>query len=225
MMRLLIVSATIKEIEPLHRLISGEEFSASEKDVCIFFNHEISWLITGVGGIATGVVLSAHLTVHRYDLVINLGIAGAFNRALAIGTVVQVREERFGDLGVEEADGSFLDLFSAGLAKLDEEPFANGVINAPHVGGRLPSVRAISVNKVHGNEKSIQHITEKYQPEIESMEGASFFYCCRFHRHLFIEIRAISNYVEKRNRDQWNIPLAISNLALVTKEFLEQLGR
>jgi futalosine hydrolase len=27
-----------------------------------------------------------------------------------------------------------------------------------------------------------------------------------------IQLRAVSNYVEKRNKDAWNIPLAIENL-------------
>jgi futalosine hydrolase len=36
-----------------------------------------------------------------------------------------------------------------------------------------------------------------------------------------IQIRAVSNYVEKRNRDGWNIGLAIKNLNTFAIEFLK----
>jgi futalosine hydrolase len=49
-------------------------------------------------------------------------------------------------------------------------------------------------------------------PQIESMEGAAFFYACRQLNVPCLQIRAVSNYVEKRNRDNWHIGLAIKNL-------------
>jgi futalosine hydrolase len=45
------------------------------------------------------------------------------------------------------------------------------------------------------------------------MEGATFFYICRGEKIPFLAIRAVSNYVEPRNRGKWNIPLALGNLA------------
>jgi futalosine hydrolase len=53
------------------------------------------------------------------------------------------------------------------------------------------------------------------------MEGAAFFYVCRQLNVPCIQIRAVSNYVEKRNRDAWNIPLAIKNLNTFAVEFLK----
>jgi futalosine hydrolase len=44
------------------------------------------------------------------------------------------------------------------------------------------------------------------------MEGAAFFYACQQVNARCIQIRAVSNYVEKRNRDNWQIGLAIKNL-------------
>jgi futalosine hydrolase len=48
--------------------------------------------------------------------------------------------------------------------------------------------------------------------QIESMEGAAFFYACRQAGVPCMQIRAVSNYVEKRNRDNWQIGLAVKNL-------------
>jgi futalosine hydrolase len=45
------------------------------------------------------------------------------------------------------------------------------------------------------------------------MEGAAFFYVCSRENIPFLAIRAVSNKVEPRNREKWNIPLAIKNLS------------
>ncbi|MNV96073.1 hypothetical protein D3C71_1910350 [compost metagenome] len=58
------------------------------------------------------------------------------------------------------------------------------------------------------------------------MEGAAVFYAADKMTIPVIEIRGISNYVERRNRATWNIPLAImnSNKALIkTLEYLNNL--
>ena len=76
----------------------------------------------------------------------------------------------------------------------------------------LKKVNGLTVNKVHGNHKSIEKIKSKYPADVESMEGAGFLYACRImdvHAHQF---RAISNYVEPRNKDNWQIEKAIDSL-------------
>jgi futalosine hydrolase len=44
------------------------------------------------------------------------------------------------------------------------------------------------------------------------MEGAAVFKVCNEFFIPCIQIRAISNKVEKRNKENWNMPLAIRNL-------------
>ena len=53
----------------------------------------------------------------------------------------------------------------------------------------------------------------KFNPDIETMEGASFFYICARENIPFFAVRAISNRIETRNRDKWNIPLALEMLS------------
>jgi futalosine hydrolase len=75
---------------------------------------------------------------------------------------------------------------------------------------------------VHGAEASIQKIRDKYpEIQVESMEGAAFFYACLAAGVPFAEIRSISNRVEPRNRDAWDLPLAIRNLNGVLVGMLE----
>ncbi len=56
-----------------------------------------------------------------------------------------------------------------------------------------------------------------YNPDLETMESASFFYICALEKVPFIAVRSISNMVEERNRDLWNVPLALQSLHEITK--------
>jgi futalosine hydrolase len=69
-------------------------------------------------------------------------------------------------------------------------------------------------------------MVEKFNPDIESMEGATFFYICRREKIPFLALRAISNIVEIRNRSNWDIKLALLNLAEKLNEvFLTMVKR
>ena len=213
-MEILLVSATSKEINPLYQMIKEEAKDFQNEEIIVTSFHRVRFLVTGVGGVATAASLSAHLSHNKYDLAINMGIAGAFSEALNLGDVVSVGEDRFGDFGIEEADGSFSDLFAVGLSSENEFPFENGKLGCTAAWSSLvlPQVRAITVNKVHGNDESIERIKEKFNPDIETMEGAAFYYSCHLMHQPCVQIRSISNKVERRNRENWNIPLALKNL-------------
>jgi futalosine hydrolase len=76
----------------------------------------------------------------------------------------------------------------------------------------LIPVKAVTVNTLHGSKESIKRVKEKFNPEIETMDGAAFFYVCLSEKVPFLQIRAISNFVEIHRIENWNIPLAIDNL-------------
>lgn len=214
-MQSLLVAATHKEIENLLNAFTFiEKHSAHLSSYC-FHSHKIDVLITGVGIHATAYSLGKYLS-NKYDFAINAGIAGSFNRNLELGTVVNVYSDCFAELGAEN-DKEFLTVFDLGLIGKNEFPFTNGVIENKwnlknKVIENLPKVNGITVNKVHGNEDNIEKIFQLFHPYTESMEGAAFLYSCRMENIPCIQIRSISNYVEKRNRDAWNIPLALQNL-------------
>lgn len=212
-MRLLIVSATLFEIAPIRQFLETHGESIGE-DLYKYENLEIKLLVTGVGMPYTSYILSKFLASNEVDLAINVGVAGAFSKDLEIGEVVNVIAERFGDLGAEDADGSFMDIHEMDLIPPNEPPFLHGQLNHPLMAeiAFLPKVKGLTVNKVHGSAKSIAAIKKKYNVDVESMEGAAFFMVCLLEKVNFLEIRAISNYVEPRNRDAWDLPLSITNL-------------
>lgn len=202
-MKLVLVSATAGEIQPvLHFFNLKEGFN-------VLNGHELSIVISGVGMVATAFSLGAEFAVNLPDLAVNAGIAGSFKRSLRLGEVVRVKDDRFSELGAEDGD-SFLSIESLGFGTgcVHEVPV---VTVKPYV-SHLKEVSAITVNKVHGNAESIAETTARLDPAIETMEGAAFFYACQDKNIPSVQIRAVSNYVERRNRAAWDIPLAVKNL-------------
>ncbi len=219
-----IVSATPFEIAPLREYLT-KNFENLEDNLFQKGNLMVALLVTGVGLTHTAFVLGRVLLPGSTALAINAGVAGAFNRQLELGQVVNVVSERFGDLGVEEADGSFTDIHQLGLISPDEAPFQFGVLHNPAAESDfLPTVHGLTVNKVHGYSPHIEAIHKKYNSDVETMEGAAFFLACLYSGIPFFEIRAISNYVETRNRDNWRLDLAIQNLNQVLQQMIEELG-
>jgi len=209
-MKILIVSATQFEIQPFL------EVDANYPDC--------DTIITGVGMVATAFELGRVLHENKYDLLINIGIAGCFDRNLKIGAVVQVISESLVELGAED-DQQFIPIEQLGYGK---SKFESSLLRGKNlVLPFLTQEHGITVNKVHGNADSIARIQQLHPDRcIESMEGAAVFFAANKMDLPVIELRGISNYVEKRNRATWNIPLAImnSNKALIqTLDFLPNL--
>ncbi len=191
--RILICAATSFEIGNLTTLIPSEYNSS-------FFVH-------GVGSTYCGIHLMQHLCQKSYDIVIQIGIAGAFeNTNLKIGQVVQIEEDAFADLGIELANGTFQHIADAGF--IDEKVLTN-----KNTISSIRSVKSITVNTTSGTESSIKKLKESYPfAQLESMEGAAFFAVCEQLNIQYYQIRSISNYVQMRDKSKWDIPLAIKNL-------------
>jgi futalosine hydrolase len=62
-----------------------------------------------------------------------------------------------------------------------------------------------------------------FHPQVESMEGAAFMYACLIHQVPFAQVRAVSNFVEKRNREAWKLAEAIRNLSEVALRIIEEV--
>lgn len=193
---------------------------------CTFAAHHVDVLVTGVGMVATAAWCSRVLAQTPYDLGLNFGVCGSFGRALEPGTaVVHIVSDRIAELGAE-AGQAFLTIQDLNLLDDDEFPFTGGelVNTAPPANAaliRLPAVNGITVNTVHGHERSIADVAQRFAPQVESMEGAGFMYACLIHGLAFAQVRAVSNVVETRNREAWKLPEAISSLSRTALSILE----
>lgn len=196
----MVVAATHAEIAP---------------SIPVLEKHNIPYLITGVGMVATAHGLTRALCAHSVTYILNVGIAGSFSKELELGSLVEVARDSLVELGAEDR-GQF--------RTIEELGFGRSCWNAHSVNGLdtgLTKVDGITVNTVHGNKESIEQILTRY-PGImtESMEGAAVFYVCAEEEMPCLQVRAISNYVEPRDRNRWNIPLAVQNLNAWLMEFL-----
>ena len=186
-------------------------------------------LITGIGYLPAAWKIASWLSANpKPDLAINAGIAGSFSKDICNGEVVMPVSECFADAGIESETG-FRTLFEAGLSDADEYPFRNGLISLPaDVASKFSTVmkpvRAITLGTASGSKKTIYRLVQKFNPDIETMEGAVFFYLCSMESIPFLGIRAISNPVEVRDKNHWDIPLALGKLAAKLDEVFKILN-
>lgn len=220
MQQLLIVAATEAELSPL---LAHYKIQTPLNRGIISLNTEknIHLLITGVGMVNTAYELGKHLS-DNFSLIINAGICGAFNRNLSIGEVVVVKHDILSEMGAEN-DTEFIEYKNLGLPGRTE--FNHRLLSNYQSLQQASPVTGITVNKVHGNEKSIAAVKQLFGADTESMEGAAFFRACENYKADYIQIRTVSNYVEKRNREAWNIPLAIKNLNHKLLEIISEINQ
>ena len=210
-MKILIVSATSDEIAPLLNSFNPEGNAKNGLKVFTCNDISINVLITGVGMVSTAFWLGKTLSKNTYDFALNFGIAGSFDRNIEIGSVVNVTEDCFAEMGAKDGE-EFLSVVDLGLVDTEQFSLKNNLGIDNSVLNKLPKVSGITVNTVHGDKESIKKVREIYNPSTESMEGAAFLFACLNEKVSCAQIRAISNYIEKRNKDNWNIQLAIDNL-------------
>jgi futalosine hydrolase len=223
--RILIVAATKEEAD-----IFGTIRNFKKKPGGFLYHGiYISVLVTGVGSVPTSWEMQKWMALNeKPELAINIGIAGSYNRDIRVGEVVLPVTDCFADSGIEDGN-NFRTLFEAGLARDSDFPFINGVIEADQKYCALLEriarpVKAITVNTATGTDNTRDRLAEKFNPDIETMEGATFFYICSMEGVPFIALRSVSNMVEKRDRSKWNIQLALSNLAIKLEEIILTLG-
>lgn len=212
-MNALIIAATVKEIEPFieyFRLKSVQMnlFSGKIK------NYKVDCLITGIGMVATTYHLTKILDKRTYKILINAGIGGSYNENLKPGLVVEVLNEQFADFGIDD-NGVFRAVFEEKFIERNDFPFKEGMLSNPvrhYFTEHLLVASGVTINTTSGSKERIKIIKEKFNPDVESMEGAAVFYVALQQQIPFAEIRSISNKVEPRDKKNWKISLAIENL-------------
>jgi len=208
-MNILVVSATEFEVKPLLGFLGIAFPSIGMNNANIDFeDKDIQVLITGVGMVNTAFMMGRYAHTD-YDLIINVGVCGAFDKQLELGELVHITEDVLSELGAEDGDG----FLTYNQMNLPGEHIYKGIYKDSYLMIELlKKVKGITVNTVHGNDASIEKVKQLYHPDVESMEGAAFFAGCVRAGGDFIQIRAISNYVEKRDKSKWQMPLATKNL-------------
>ena len=186
------------------------------------------WVMeTGLGAVNTAHALTVALQADRPRLVLQVGVGGAYATAgQAVGDLAVATEENYGDLGVRTPEGwqpaaaigisvlevgeeryfnrfplqeslvAFASAALGGLSWADGEP---GLVAGPFV-----TVQECSGTAQLGAERA-----ELFAGAVcENMEGAAAAHICRLYAIPFLEVRSISNLVEDRRRESWDLTLA-----------------
>ncbi len=215
MSKILLHSATNDEIAPTLSFLKAHK--GYEKNQYKIGTIELDLCISGVGMTNTAFALGT-LSHISYDLAINAGIAGTFGLH-GLGDLVRIEEDCFSELGAENGN-EFLTLRQLNLGEQNQKllyPHRHKLLE------HLPKAKGITVNTVHGNSISIQKLLQRQVAEVESMEGAAFIYAANQTGWPAVQLKAISNRIENRDRSKWDIAGAIHNLNLFLVDFLKAL--
>ena len=214
-------------MDPLLSQLGLMEYNKSRPVSYKFGNHTLDVLVTGLGMVATTLSLSRKLKEKQYDLVLDIGIAGGYHSHIPLGEIGIVSEEVFADFGAEN-NSKFLSVFELGLIDENAFPFTGGKLVNPYLDKEplllsLKRMKGATLNCVSGSFKDAAAIAGKFNVDVETMEGAAFFYVCLTEKLPFLEFRAISNYAGDRDHRNWEIDLSLKALADAVIEYLRKL--
>ncbi len=167
--------------------------------------------------VATAFCLGNIFRKFQPDIIINAGIAGAIDRNLQTGSLVNVVQDYLYRFGVED-NNQFISASRIGILNPEVEYLHSCPIDFEmnHLLKKidaLPKVNGVSVQTVHGNADSIEQLKIQHpEAQVESMEGAAVFYAGMMENIPVIQLRSISNYVEPRNRSSWKMDESIGVL-------------
>ena len=210
---ILIVAATAKEIKPF-----------------LDYNRTAGWkkidvLITGIGLTAVTYHLLRQIHLKRPDLIVQAGLAGCFDKKIALGSVVAVKQDTIADESVVEFK-SLKTLADLSLVPQNRFPYSSGwLVNKSKELAKLKlkKVKGISVNQITSSVQMIRFYRKQFHPVVESMEGAALHYVCLMENLPFIQLRSISNYIGERNKKNWNMKQSIVNLNKELIRLLENI--
>ena len=175
-------------------------------------------LITGVGPVEASCALAAALAHREYALVINAGIAGAFDAAAAIGDGVIVDHDTI-DLALESGEPLALPL---GVTLADHAASDSALVAQLRAKG-FSALCGITVTHVTASEEKAQALRE-HGAEVETMEGFAVLRAAARAGVRAIELRGISNRCGDRASSNWDFAAGVSGLRRIMDAFFELPG-
>src|SRR5262249_23323506 len=88
---------------------------------------------------------------------------------------------------------------------------------------KLKKVHSISINQIASSRSLIDLYRDRFSATLVSMEGAALHYCCLQEHIPFLQLRSVSNYTGERNKKNWKMSSAISNLNTELIQFIDNL--
>ena len=175
-------------------------------------------VVSGVGRTNAAIATTRTLLEEGpFDGVLSLGVAGALpevDPALRIGDVVVATESIYHEEGIQTPDG-FQDMTGLG--------FPLGPFDGNHVSpdsallerfgplGRCAPVATVAT--CSGSDDAAHEVRRRTGAIAEAMEGAAVLHAAALQGVPALELRVISNTTGARDRQVWNLDLALDRLA------------
>lgn len=214
-------------IEPLPGEFDGIVSRGSLHGKHILFSH------CGIGKVNSAHCVTLLIKEQRPDILILFGIGGAYKEA-DIGDVAVALNENYGEEGVMTPPGwrsmeftgfpllkNEIDHFNTFF--MDKELSQLAINVSKEIGLKVHYGNFITVSQCSGTRKTGKIMMKRFNGICENMEGAAVAHICSKYKVPMIEIRGISNIVEVRDLNKWNIPLAVSNCSKAVNEVIRRL--
>jgi futalosine hydrolase len=241
-MNILIISAIEKELNNILLKISqiscykymGKKIVSGK-----LYNRTINILISGPGIVNAAHTLTYAIIKLKPNLIILSGCAGSFAKSdLYVGDIAVATKEIDVHLGIEPENS---------LQKPKELPFyiinnsiklkniypldivlaesAFSIINGyfKNIDVAVKTGPFITVSQITATKKTADYYYKKYTPCMESMEGSAIAHIAILYKIPLIEIRASSNLVGIRDKDQWNLDLAFKRSSKAVSLLIKEL--
>jgi futalosine hydrolase len=211
--RILIATAVSAEKEAVMRGLKG--------------NDRFNVIEVGVGPIEAAARTAIALSKDKYNDVISVGIAGGFIGQADIGDIVIANDIIAADLGAQSEDG-FISIEKLGFGT-STIAVNKSIVNAlkDTLGQSKLNVKIgpiLTVSTVTGTSATADALSQQVKnATAEAMEGFGVAMAAKQFNIPTLEIRSISNLVGPRNKSEWKIKEALSNLEIMSSTLSEVL--
>ena len=179
--------------------------AATDRELC---SHD--GLVCGVGPVEAAAATARTLALHRFDVVLHVGLAGG--RDLAIGSVVVGSEAVYRDLSAE-------------WPVVDRVTPDAGLVE--RVRAALPDAAATPIHTSAAVGASSDTVSSG--PLVEAMEGFGVLRAAERAGVPAVEVRVVSNEIGEQDRSRWQLGLALDTLedALpkIVRALVDAVGR
>jgi futalosine hydrolase len=177
---------------------------------------DVATLVTGVGPVEASCALAAALAERPYELLVNAGLAGAFDGAAAIGDGVVVADDV---MEIDLENGSPLSLPDG--SRIVDRTASDSALVAQLRSEGFSALHGITVARVTSSEATARRLASERGAQVESMEGFAALRAAELARVPAIQLRGISNRCGDRATSGWNFAAGIGGLARIVAVFFE----
>jgi futalosine hydrolase len=177
-------------------------------------------IASGVGPVEAAIATTRMLASAPYTAVINAGIAGVFRSRGCVGDAFLVQSESLADFGLE--GGAPLTL--PGSARLVDRVHAEPRLLARCTAAGLRLAHGLTVAQVTTTDATARRFRERYEADVETMEGFAVLRAAADAGIPAVEVRGISNYVGDRARSEWDFAAGARATALALTAVVSALA-